>query len=121
MSSIKLSALVVLVVVLSVGTIFGVAAQLRGDTQLERPAARPAAQPVAAQQPGGAVKGNHTVVMTDGTHLVVTDNKTDTLYFYSIEKDAEIGSDLKLRGKVDLGQVGKDVITPVVMFKKKKD
>ena len=69
---------------------------------------------------GGGGKANHTVVMTDGTHLVVTDNKSDTLYFYSIEKDAEIGSDLKLRGKVDLSQVGKDVVSPVVMFKKEK-
>ena len=75
-------------------------------------------QSAAAQ--GGAAKGSYTVVGTDGTHLIVTDNKTDTLYFYSIEKDAHIGSELKMRGKVDLSQVGKDVITPVVMFKKEK-
>jgi hypothetical protein len=77
-------------------------------------------QPAAAQGEAGAAKGNHTVVGTDGTHLIVTDNKTDTLYFYSIEKDAAIGSDLKLRGKLDLTQVGKDVLSPVVMFKKEK-
>ena len=77
-------------------------------------------QPVVAQGPGGTPHAHYTVVMTDGTHVVVTDNKTDTLYFYSIEKDAPIGSDLKLRGKLDLKQVGKDVISPVVMFKKEK-
>ena len=77
-------------------------------------------QPIVAQGPGGTPNATHSVVMTDGTHLIVTDNKTDTLYFYSIEKDAPIGSDLKLRGKLDLAQVGKDVISPVVMFKKEK-
>ena len=79
-------------------------------------------QPASAVQAGGAggtSSAPYSVVMTDGTHLVVTSNKTNTLYFYSIEKDAEIGSDLKLRGKVDLSQVGKDVITPTIMFKKK--
>jgi hypothetical protein len=55
---------------------------------------------------------HYTVVETEGHNLLVTDNKTDMLYFYTIDKDAKIGSDLKLRGKVDLKQVGGPVIKP---------
>ncbi|MFO0965108.1 MAG: hypothetical protein U0793_05925 [Gemmataceae bacterium] len=62
---------------------------------------------------GGAGGPAYTVVMTEGHNLIVTDNRANTLYFYTIDKDAEIGSDLKLRGSVDLTQVGKAVITPV--------
>ena len=98
----KLSVLVVLCVGVAVGTFFGTGML---------------SQPAAAQ--GGDGKGSCTVVSTDGVHLIVTDNKSQTLYFYSIEKDAEIGSELKMRGKLDLSQVGKDVLTPTIMFKKK--
>ena len=52
------------------------------------------------------------MVETEGHNLLVTDNQTDILYFYTIDKDAKIGSDLKLRGKIDLKQVGKDVVKP---------
>jgi hypothetical protein len=63
--------------------------------------------------PGKSKGGAHyTVVETEGHNLIVTDNQTDTLYFYTIDKDAKIGSDLKLRGKVDLKQVGKESIKP---------
>lgn len=58
------------------------------------------------------------VVETEGHNLIVTDNGTNTLYFYTIDKDKPIGSDLKLRGSVDLTQVGKPVLTPT---KTKKD
>jgi hypothetical protein len=75
-------------------------------------------QPAAAQAAGAGGAG-YNVVMTDGTHLIVTDNKNNTLYFYSIEKEAEIGSELKLRGALDLTQVGKDTLTPKIYFKKK--
>ena len=54
----------------------------------------------------------YSVVETEGHNLIVTDNQTQTLYFYTIDKDAKIGSDLKLRGKVDLKQVGKEVVKP---------
>jgi len=61
----------------------------------------------------GTAGGPHyTVVETEGHNLIVTDNRTDTLYFYTIDKDAKIGSDLKLRGQLDLKQVGKEVIKP---------
>ena len=54
----------------------------------------------------------YTVVETEGHNLIVTDNQSNTLYFYTIDKDAKIGSDLKLRGSIDLKQVGKPVIKP---------
>jgi hypothetical protein len=68
-------------------------------------------QPARAADDGSAGTGPHyTVVATEGHNLIVTDNKTNIVYFYTIDKDAKIGSDLKLRGQVDLKQVGKKVI-----------
>jgi hypothetical protein len=52
-------------------------------------------------------------VMTEGHNLIVTDNRSNTLHFYTIDKDKEIGSDLHLRGSVDLTQVGKETIKPM--------
>jgi hypothetical protein len=71
-------------------------------------------QPARAQRGEGAGGGgpHYTVVDSEGHNLIVTDNHNNTLYFYTIDKDAKIGSDLKLRGKVDLKQVGKPVIKP---------
>jgi hypothetical protein len=40
----------------------------------------------------------YTVVATDGAHLIVTDNGTNKVYFYAIDKDGKIGDELKLRG-----------------------
>ena len=51
----------------------------------------------AVQGQGG--KGVHTgaarrtVVGTDGAHLIVTDNETETLYFYAIDKEAKVGDE----------------------------
>lgn len=71
-------------------------------------------QPAQAQREGGTAAGAHyTVVATEGHNLIVTDNHTNTLYFYTIDPDKEIGSDLKVRGHVDLNQIGKPVIKPV--------
>jgi hypothetical protein len=66
---------------------------------------------------GDAAKGafsgpRYSVVETEGHNLIVTDNQKEILYFYTIEKDAKIGSELKLRGTVDLKQVGKKVVKP---------
>jgi hypothetical protein len=73
-------------------------------------------QPVLAQRGttvvGTARPGAYSVIDTQGHNLIVTDNQTNTLYFYTIDKDAKIGSDLKLRASVDLTQVGKPVIKP---------
>ena len=60
----------------------------------------------------GEKKGppRYTVIETQGHNLLVTDNGTNKLYYYSTDKDAKIGSDLKLRGSIDLTQVGSDVV-----------
>jgi hypothetical protein len=68
-------------------------------------------QPAQAQREG-AQPGRYSVIETEGHNLIVTDNTTNTLYFYTIDKDKEIGSDLKLRASLDLNQVGKPVIKP---------
>ena len=60
-----------------------------------------------------AVNGpRYTVVETEGTNLLVTDNSTNTFYFYTVDKGAPVGSELKLRGTVDLTQVGQASIKP---------
>jgi hypothetical protein len=70
-------------------------------------------QPAQAQRAAaGGGSPRYTVVETEGHNLIVTDNQTSTLYFYTIDRDSKIGSDLKLRGSVDLTQVGKEVIKP---------
>jgi len=56
---------------------------------------------------------HYTVVETQGHNLIVTNNHTNELYFYTIDQNAEVGSELKLRGRVDLKDVGKPVIKPV--------
>jgi hypothetical protein len=55
----------------------------------------------------------YSVLDTEGHNLIVTDNQTNTLYFYTIDKDKPIGSELKLRGTIDLSQVGKPIIKPM--------
>lgn len=66
---------------------------------------------VGAEKDGGGV-AKYTVVATDGTHLVVTDNQAAKVYFYAIDKDGKPGDELKLRGTMDLTQVGKEAIQP---------
>ncbi len=76
-------------------------------------------QPAQAQREGEGVramgKPHYTVVYTEGHNLIVTDNLANTLFFYTIDKDKPIGSELKLRGSVDLNQVGKPEIKPVTV------
>jgi hypothetical protein len=55
----------------------------------------------------------YTVVHTEALNLIVTDNRTNTLYFYAIDEGQEVGADLKLRGSVDLNKVGEPVLHPV--------
>jgi hypothetical protein len=62
-------------------------------------------------QEGKAGGGPHySVVMTEGHNLLVTDNATNKIYFYTIDKDKPIGSPLKLRASVDLTKVGDEEI-----------
>jgi|SRR6516162_9592319 hypothetical protein len=53
---------------------------------------------------------HYSVVMTEGHNLLVTDNASNKIYFYTIDKDKPIGSPLKLRASVDLTKVGQDEI-----------
>lgn len=70
-------------------------------------------QPARAERADAPAAGQHySVVETEAHNLIVTDNRTNILYFYTIDKDKEVGSDLKLRGSIDLNQVGKATITP---------
>ncbi len=70
-------------------------------------------QPARAARADAPLTGpRYTVVETEGHNLIVTDNQKNTLYFYTIDKAKEIGSDLHLRGTVDLTQVGQDTIKP---------
>jgi hypothetical protein len=62
-----------------------------------------------ATQPAGH---DYTVVSSDGANLVVTDNHAHTVFFYSLDDDDEFGGHLKLRGKIDLAQVGKPELVP---------
>ena len=43
----------------------------------------------------------------------MVDNGTSKLYFYTIDKDGKIGDELKLRGTVNLQDVGKPSIKPI--------
>jgi hypothetical protein len=70
---------------------------------------RTEAQPAAAQAAAGA---KYTVVDTEGTNLLVVDNSSNTLYFYTVEPGKEVGDDLHLRGSLDLSEVGKPVLKP---------
>jgi hypothetical protein len=70
-------------------------------------------QPVQAGREDSPGSGpRYSVVETEAHNLIVTDNRTNTLYFYTIDKDKEVGSELKLRGTLDLNQVGKGAIKP---------
>jgi hypothetical protein len=70
-------------------------------------------QPVQAAREDAPLTGpRYSVIETEAHNLIVTDNKNNTLYFYTIDKDKEVGSELKLRGTIDLSQVGKTAITP---------
>lgn len=73
---------------------------------------RPAA--TTAQPGGGAGSPKYNVIETEGTNLLVTDNSTNTLYFYTVDPDKAPGEELKLRGTVDLTEVGKSAIKPKI-------
>ena len=70
-------------------------------------------RPVRAERDAGATAGpRYSVVETEAHNLIVTDNQTNTLYFYTIDKDKPIGSELKLRGSIDLTKVGGPTLKP---------
>jgi hypothetical protein len=65
-----------------------------------------------AQQPAAAHGAKCTVVDTEGTNLIIVDNATNTLYYYTVDPGKDSGDDLHLRGSIDLNQVGKAVLHP---------
>jgi hypothetical protein len=70
-------------------------------------------EPAQAQRGAGPTMGpRYSVIETEGHNLIVTDNQINMLYFYTIDKEKNIGSELRLRGRIDLTQVGKPTITP---------
>jgi hypothetical protein len=99
------------VAVLALGCGLTVYSLTPGRTAAQQPD-RPAAQP--AQPGGGQAMGvpKYTVVETEGVNLLVVDNTKNTLYFYTCDRDKEAGADLKLRGSIDLNQVGQPAIKP---------
>ena len=52
----------------------------------------------------------YNVIETQGFNLLVTDNASNKLYYYAADKDAPVGSAMKLRASLDLTQVGKEEI-----------
>ena len=61
---------------------------------------------------GGGTGARYTVIETEATNLLVTDNRSNTLYFYTGDRGASVGAPLKLRGSLDLNKVGQASITP---------
>jgi hypothetical protein len=74
--------------------------------------------PSAAQAPGGSATARFNVVETDGMTLIVTDNQKNTVFFYTVNPDEKPGSDLHLRGTIDLNTVGQATIKPTLVSKK---
>jgi hypothetical protein len=67
----------------------------------------------AQEERGAASSGpRYTVVETQGFNLLVTDNSTNKLYFYATDKEAPVGSPMKLRASLDLSQIGKPELKP---------
>lgn len=60
-------------------------------------------------EPAGAGP-RYTVIETQAFNLLVTDNTTNKLYYYATDKEASIGSPMKLRASLDLSQVGREEI-----------
>jgi hypothetical protein len=76
------------------------------------------AQAPAAPAAPAAGGPKYTVVETDVTNLLVVDNSTNTIYFYTVDEGKEPGSDLHLRGSLDLNDVGKPALKPKKTEKK---
>ena len=69
--------------------------------------------PVRAERDAGATSGpRYSVVETEAHNLIVTDNQTNALYFYTVDKGKPIGSELKPRGSIDLTKVGGPTLKP---------
>jgi len=68
---------------------------------------------LAQADAGAAVTPRYSVIETQAHNLIVTDNRSNVLYFYCVDKEKDVGAELRLRGTIDLKDVGKPVIKPV--------
>jgi hypothetical protein len=68
--------------------------------------------PAEAQQSTSTAGPKYSIVDTEGSNLLVVDNSTNTLYFYTVDEGKTVGDDLHLRGSLDLKEVGKPVLKP---------
>jgi hypothetical protein len=71
---------------------------------------RPATSTAQPPAGGGPAGPKYTVVETEGTNLLVVDNSSNTMYYYTVDPGQEVGSPLHLRGSIDLNQVGKETV-----------
>jgi hypothetical protein len=76
------------------------------------------AQAPAAPAAPAAGGPKYTIVETDLTNLLVVDNSTNTVHFYTVDQGKEAGEDLHLRGSLDLNDVGKATLKPKKVEKK---
>ena len=65
--------------------------------------------PAQRAEPAGSGP-RYTVIETQGFNLLVTDTATNKLYYYATDKEASVGSPMKLRASLDLSQVGREEI-----------
>src|SRR6516165_10418633 len=64
----------------------------------------------ADDQAKGSGSPHYSVVMTEGHNLLVTDNATNKIYFYTIYQDKPICSPLKIRPPGEFTQGGGEEI-----------
>jgi hypothetical protein len=69
-------------------------------------------QALAEEGKASVVSPRYTVIDTEGTNLIITDNQENVLYFYTVDREEKPGSPLKLRASLDLKDVGKPALTP---------
>ena len=73
---------------------------------------QPGTQAQQAGAPAAAGGARYTVIDTDASNLIVVDNGSNMLYFYTEEPGKAVGEELHLRGRIDLNEVGKPTIRP---------
>ena len=81
-----------------------------GDRVFGRTGGQPTTVAGRVEEPKTGPFAHYSVIATEGHNLLVTDNATNKIYFYTIDKDKPIGSPLKLRASVDLTKVGDEEI-----------
>jgi len=102
-----------------IGVILGFVAVLLLGVAIGMSLNNPVSAQKAEEKADAKATPHYTVVATEGTNLIVTDNQTNTLYFYTIEPDGKPGDELVLRGKADLNQVGQDKMKPTLVNPRK--